>query len=156
MSNFTLTQLEAQIQEREKDLADLQSQVEARRSDASSQLTSLQEFRQTVNERLDGFENTLKQILGGEQSSSSSQNQAKRKVDKKFDKKLEDCIASVLTSSNGPLTATEIADLVIAVGYPLTTKANLCSMIYGCIKTHPERFRKTTRKARPARFSVRA
>lgn len=67
---------------------------------------------------------------------------------------LEDFLVEVLQNSNEPLTAKELADLVIEAGYKTKAKKNFVGIILQTLVRSPVIRRATRGKTRPTRYAL--
>jgi hypothetical protein len=121
-------------------ISKLQEKLESLRHAESLRL---QKEIEELRNKLDLMEEKLRVLLG------SSKEQQPRRT-------LKDTIIAVLESSIEPLTVTEIAELVVELGYRSNSrspKKNLPGMVQQCLLRNSGDFRRANR-SRPCRFTL--
>lgn len=121
--------------------------TELQQADAVQLREEIGSIRKQVNGllvRLDEAEQRLNEI----------ENQVPKKNESLNTRFLEDYIVEVLQNSNEPLTAAEVADLVLDNGYKTKAKKNFVSIVLQALVRSPAIRRTTRGKKRPTRYAL--
>ena len=94
----------------------------------------------TISDRLAVIEQKLDQLL------------SKKKIHLNDGKPLKEWIVELFKNSNEPLTAKEVADLLLDAGYKTLSK-KFAHVVLNTLASYPE-FRKATKKRKPFRFTL--
>src|SRR5688572_757401 len=119
-------------------------------------LNSMREDVAKLVERMTNVEKLLIAQSPVEQSSEATTDVKKRRRGRpsKNDRPLHDYVMEVLETSNEPLTAKEIADLVLEKGYVTEAKTAFANIVLHALTVSAD-FRKATRgKRRPIRYTL--
>lgn len=113
-------------------------------------VTDLQQNAVQLRAELDSIRDQMNQLYGRLVEVERQLNS----TDRPYKTTLEDFLVEVLQNSNEPLTAKELADLVVEAGYKTKSKKNFVGIILQTLVRSPAIRRATRGKTRPTRFSL--